>query len=378
MTRRWFTGRVAALAAVALAMAACSSDRPKPTALETLSPKINVAQAWQARLDNVRFALQPVSRGGQFMLAGSDGAIVALRADNGQEVWRSTAGAPLTAGVGSDGRFTAVATTRNEVVAFEAGPAGARELWRQRVPARVITAPFVAGERVFVMSVDRVVHAFDALDGRRLWTLARPGEALTLAQGGVLTNYRNLLVAGQGARLVAIDPLRGNVMWEAPLATPRGTNEVERLSDLIGPAVRVGDRICARSFQSAAGCADAARGVALWSRGSGGAQALAASADIVVGADASDRVTAWRANNGDVLWSHERFLHRGLSGAVMFGPHVVFGDRDGQVHFLSASDGSTLQRLPTDGSPVVGTPTVLDGMLMVVTQKGGVFAFRMG
>ena len=56
----------------------------------------------------------------------------------------------------------------------------------------------VAGERVFVMSVDRVVHAFDVLDGRRLWTLQRPGEALTLAQPGVLAAHKNTLVAGIG------------------------------------------------------------------------------------------------------------------------------------------------------------------------------------
>jgi outer membrane protein assembly factor BamB len=37
------------------------------------------------------------------------------------------------------------------------------------------TAPLVAGERVFVMGVDRVVHAFDATDGKKLWVLQRPG-----------------------------------------------------------------------------------------------------------------------------------------------------------------------------------------------------------
>ena len=85
---------------------------------------------------------------------------------------------------------------------FDAG----RQTWKARVGSRVVTAPLVAGERVFVMSVDRVVHAFDALDGRRLWALQRPGEALTLAQGGVLTSYKDTLVAGQGPRLTGIDP----------------------------------------------------------------------------------------------------------------------------------------------------------------------------
>ena len=366
---------VASIVALVFAtlLAACSSDKPKPAALETFAPSLQARLAWSARVDSAKFPLAPAARNGQFTVAGSDGQVVVLRADNGQEVWRASAGAGLSAGVGSDGRFVSVVTASNEVVTMEAG----RTLWRQRVPARVVTAPFVAGERVFVMSVDRVVHAFDALDGRRLWTLQRPGDALTLAQAGVLTSYRNLLIAGQGSRMTAVDPLRGTVQWEVPLATPRGTNEVERLADLIGPAVRVGDRLCARAFQSSAGCLDASRGTLLWSKGSGGAQAVAADNDRVVGADASDRISAWKAATGDVIWSNEKLLNRGLSGGLLVAGTVIYGDLEGYVHFLAAATGDTQQRLPTDGSPVVGTPVLLDGTVLVVTRNGGLFAFRL-
>jgi outer membrane protein assembly factor BamB len=43
----------------------------------------------------------------------------------------------------------------------------------------VVTAPLVAGERVFVVGVDRSVQAFDAATGRLLWVMRRPGDALT-------------------------------------------------------------------------------------------------------------------------------------------------------------------------------------------------------
>lgn len=371
MSRLASIGWVAALAAV-LAAGCSSTDKPKPAALDAISAKHDARVAWTARVDSVRFPLAITAREGRFYVAGTDGAVMALAADNGAEVWRANAGASLSAGVGSDGRFASVVTTANEVVTFDAG----RERWRARVPSRVVTAPFVAGERVFVMSVDRVVHAYDAIDGRKLWTFQRPGDALTLAQAGVLTSYRNLLIVGQGARLTALDPLRGSVQWEVPLATPRGTNEVERIADLIGPAVRVGDRICARAFQSAAGCVDASRAALLWSRGAGGAQAVAADAEEVVGADASDRITAWKASNGDTLWTHEKLLNRELSGALMVGRHVVFGDFEGQLHFLLASSGDVEQRLATDGSRIVGTPVLSGSTMLVATRNGGLFAIR--
>lgn len=362
----------AVLACVLAALGACAADRPKPTPLQTVTPKIAAREVWNASIGNIGYPMGATVRNGVLFVAAGNGELRALQVDTGAEVWRASAGSAIAAGVGSDGRYTSVVTRGNEVVTFDAG----REVWRQRVPSSVVTPPLVAGERVFVMGVDRAVHAFDAVDGRRLWSLSRPGDALTLAQAGVLSAFRNTLLVGQGLRLAGVDPLRGTVQWEVPLAAARGSNEVERLADLLGPAVRVGDRVCARAFQSAVGCADAAKGSVLWSRTVGGIQAVAADADLVFGADASDRITAWRADSGDVAWTNEKLLYRGLSGALAVGPSLVFGDSEGYVHFLATATGDLQMRLPTDGKAVIGTPVLSGATLVVTTQSGGVYAFR--
>lgn len=364
--------RFALQAAACLLLAACSSDRPKPTPLETYAPKMAASQAWTTSIGSINFPLAPAVRDGVFFVAAGDGDVLALQADTGNVLWRASAGGKISAGVGSDGRFTSVVTRGNEVVTFDSG----RQVWRKRVTSAVVTPPLVAGERVFVMGVDRAVHAFDAIDGRRLWTLQRPGDALTLAQGSVVAPFRNTLLVGQGPRLTAVDPLRGTLSWEVALASPRGSNEVERLADLIGPLVRIGDRVCARAFQAAVGCADAARGALLWSRNVGGVQAVASDAEHVVGADASDRITAWRAANGDVAWTNEKLLHRGLSGAVAVGANVVFGDSQGYVHFMATASGEQQLRLATDGKAIVGTPVLSGDTLLVTTAGGGLYAFR--
>jgi outer membrane assembly lipoprotein YfgL len=371
MRRRRGASLLAAFGIVAV-LAGCAAEKPKPTPLEPVTPTIAGREVWQARVDGIGFPLQPSVRDGKFFVAGDGGTVLALDAESGREVWRASAGATLSAGVGSDGRFASVVTTANELVTFDAG----REVWRQRVPSRVVTAPLVAGERVFVMSIDRTVHAFDVLDGRRLWVLQRPGDALTLSQGGIVAAYKDTLLVGQGPRLAALDPLRGTLRWEVAMASPRGTNEVERLADLLGPAVRLGDRFCARSFQSAVACVDASRGALLWSRNAGGTSAIGGTEELLFGADASDRVTAWRTASGEVAWTQEKLLYRGLSGALAVGPSVIFGDAEGYAHFLSAATGATQLRLPTDGSAVVGTPVIAGTTVLVATRKGGLFAFR--
>lgn len=357
---------------LAAVLAACSSDKPKPTPLADLKPTLAGRQVWSAQVGSIEFPLNVAVRDGRFFAAGSNGTVLALEAETGRELWRTQAGAPLTAGVGTDGRAAAVVTRDNELVVVE----DLRPRWKQRLPARVVTPPLMAGERVYVLAVDRSVHAFDALDGRRLWTYARPGDALTLAQAGVLMAARNQLLVGQSGRLVALDADNGSVNWDVPVGSARGTNEVERLADLVGPAVRQGDRVCARSFQTAVGCVDIARAAPLWSRNAAGGSALGGNVDRLFGADASDRLTAWSAATGEVLWTNEQLRHRGLSGGLALGPSVVFGDGEGQVHFLSAADGRAQLRLPTDGKAVVGTPVLSGTTMLVATRSGGLFAFR--
>ena len=160
------------------------------------------------------------------------------------------------------------------------------------------------------------------------------------------------------------------------MAAPRGTNEVERLADLVGPPHRIIDSVCARSFQAAVACVNADRGTLVWTRNVGGTNGVGGDEQYVFGADASDRVTAWRRITGEVAWTYEKLLNHGLTAPLSVGATLVFGDADGLVHWLSRDKGEPLLRLPTDGSPVVSTPVIAGTTMLVVTRNGGLFAFR--
>ena len=365
-------GRALVWAMLAWVVAGCASDRPKPTPLQELTPQIAGRQVWRTQLDRVSFGLVPAVREGRVFVAGDGGLVRAVDALTGATAWEANVGARITAGVGSDGRRAAVVTRDNELVVLQEG----RPAWRARLPARVVSAPLVAGERVFVMTVNRAVYAFDAEGGQRLWSFERPGDALTLDQPGLLAAFRDTLLVGQGPRLTGLDPLRGTVRWEAALANPRGANEVERLADLVGPGVRVGNLVCTRAFQAGVGCADADRGVPVWTRNLGGWQPVGGDDQVLVAGDASDRLSGWRMLTGESLWSTERLLHRQLSGVAVSGRVATAGDAQGVVHFLDKLTGEPLLRLPTDGSAVVGAPAVAGTTLVVVTRSGGVFGFR--
>jgi outer membrane assembly lipoprotein YfgL len=365
--------RVLVLALVgALTACASGSDALKPADLGANPALLGVRTAWTSKIAPVNFPMQVKVTGQSVALAGNDGAVLSLDARSGAVLWRAEVGAPIAAGVGSDGRFSAVVTRANELVVLEAG----QVLWRAALTAQVFTAPLVAGERVFVLGADRSVAAFDARSGRKLWQQQRPGEALVLRQAGVLTAVGNTLVAGLSGHLVGMNPANGNTVWDATLAAPRGTNDIERLVDLVGGFSRQGNELCVRAFQSAVGCVDALRGSVTWKRAAAGAVGVQGDEAQVYGVESDSRVLAWQRANGQPVWTSDRLLYRKLSAPLVLGRSVVVGDATGLVHLLSRADGTPLTRLSTDGSAIEVTPVAAAGTLVVVTRNGGVYGFQ--
>lgn len=367
-------GRAVLAGVLVSALIGCSSgpERAKPSALGPSVGLIGVKQAWSAKIGPVNFPLSVKVGGSAVTMASSDGVIQSLDAASGRVLWQTNVGTPITAGVGGDGRYAAVMTEENELVVLD----GAKEVWRERLPAQGYTAPLVAGGRVFVLTADRTVTAFDLSSGRKIWAQQRTGDSLVLKQSGVLLAVSDTLVVGLSGRLVGLHPANGSTRWEVPVASSRGTNEIERLVDLVGGVGRSGSVVCARAFQSGVGCVDAARGSLLWTQDAAGSVGLDGDDKHVYGVESNGKLIAWKRADGAVAWQVERFQYRDLTAPLVLGRSVVVGDGSGLLHLVSREDGSSLTRLSTDGTAISTVPVTAAGTLIVVTRSGGVFGFR--
>ncbi len=348
-----------------------SAKKPQPAELQPVVALVSAKQVWSSRIGEVSFPLEVNVSGDTVVVASTDGVVAALDPRTGRDLWRTNIGTPIAAAVGSDGKVAAVVTRGNEVVALANG----REIWRQKLAAQAFTAPFVAGGRVFVLAADRSVNAFDGQTGRKLWSQQRPSEPLVLRQSGVMLAVGDTLVVGLAGRLAGLNPLNGSIRWEAPIASPRGINDVERLVDLVGRVDRTGTTVCARAFQASVGCVDAQRGALLWTKPANGAQGIDGDERFVFGTEADGRVMAWRRADGENAWSTDRLRYRNLSSPLVVGRSIAIGDSAGFIHLLSREDGSLLNRLATDGSPVVAAPVLAANTLIAVTRSGAVYGF---
>ena len=355
-------------------LVACSSgpEKLKPAELAPNAGLLGVRLAWTSKVTAIDFPLDVKVNGNVVVVASSNGIIGSFDAITGAELWRTNVGGQISAGVGSDGHFSAIVTRGNELIVLDAG----HEVWRQKLSAQSFTAPLVAGGRVFVLAADRSITAFDAQSGRKLWNQQRTGESLVLRQAGILSTFNDTLVVGLAGRLVGINPSNGATRWEAPIASPRGTNDVERLVDLVGGISRVGDVVCVRAFQSAVGCVNAVKGNLIWSKPAMGAVGVHGDDKYIFGAESDGKLVAWSQSGGERAWESDRFLRRTLTAPLVVGRSVALGDDAGLIHFLSREDGSALTRVATDGSAVIATPVLAGGTLVVVTRSGGIFGFK--
>jgi len=366
---RWTSLIRLSVAGVCVALAACSgTSRPKPADIQGVPVLQDMRSSWTANVGKIDFPLVVSAREDRIALANSQGVVAVLDAATGKDIWRLKLDQTISAGVGSDGQQLAVVTRSNELVALQDG----KVQWRKSMPAQSFTAPLVAGARVFVLTADRSVIAFDGATGRQLWTQQRPGEPLVLKQAGVLLAFKNTLVVGLSGRLAGLDPNTGVIRWESAIATPRGTNDIERLVDLVGPFDRVGDVVCVRAFQTSVGCVNAERGQGLWTRPSVGEMGVSGNATLVITPLSNGVVQAWSRTTGERLWETERLKYRILSAPLVTPRGVLVADSGGWLYLLSLADGALLNRVKLDSEELATAPVMAGGRYVVVTREGRV------
>jgi outer membrane protein assembly factor BamB len=172
--------------------------------------------------------------------------------------------------------------------------------------------------------------------------------------------------------LTGIDPTTGSIRWESAIATPRGTNDMERLVDLVSPSDRSGDVVCVRAFQSQIGCVNAERGQSVWTRAANGERGVSGNDKVLIAALSNGVVQAWNRSNGERVWETERLKYRNLSAPLVTPRGVLVADNNGWLYLLSLADGALLNRVKLDGDELATAPVLAGDRYVLVTREGRV------
>ena len=345
----------------------------KPAELVAIKPTATARILWQGDAGAAEnYVFTPAIAANSVYAAGAAGQIVRFDAGSGKVLARIETKHRLSGGIGSDGRLILAGTARGEVLAFDQG---GKQLWKTQLTSELLSAPQTDFGIVVVRSGDGRIYGLDAVTGTRKWVYQRALPALTVRTHVGVVLYRDAVFAGfAGGRLVALAISNGNVGWEATVALPKGATELERVADVSSLPVIDGGQSCAVAFQGRVACFDLTKGTPGWARDISSVAGMAIDDRNVYVSDDKGAVVAFEKSTGASQWKQDKLFGRRISGPAAVGMHIVVGDYQGYLHFLSRDDGSFAARIATDGSAIIAPPIALSDGVLVQTRNGGVFA----
>jgi len=351
-----------------------SGPAVKPSPLTPITPTASMRIVWQASVgSSEKQVFYPAVSGGVAYATGAAGNVTGFDTQSGKSTVQLAAGQPVSGGVGFGAGLLLLGTTKGEVLAFDAS---GKQLWKAQLPGEVLAPPEAQNGIVIARAGDSRIYALDAATGKQRWHYQRTTPALTVrTNAGALLDRGAVFAGFPGGRLVALQLSNGSIGWDAVVALPRGTTELERVADITSLPVIDGNQVCAAAYQGRVACLDPARGTVLWARDISSSAGIAVDARNLYVTDDKGAVVALEKSAGASLWKQDKLLNRRVSGPLSLGRYVVVGDIEGYVHLISSTDGAFAARIPTDGSAISAAPVAIgSGSFLVQTRNGGIFA----
>jgi outer membrane protein assembly factor BamB len=378
--------RVSLVTALSFALAACglwtrdTSEPPAP--LPQFSPIGSPVTLWSrsigVRGDRFLWQIEPGVTEDLVVAADAGGRVTALDRRTGNPRWETRLReVRVSSGVGVGAGMAVVGTLDGDAIALRLENGG--EVWRTRLSSEVLAVSPVVGGIAVARTNDGRLHALDAATGALQWTVLRTTPALSLRGAQTPQMLPGRVLAGfDTGRLLMLGAARGNPLWEATIAAPSGRSELERLIDADGHVPIFRGAAFATAYQGRLAAVALDTGELIWARDFSsyqGGDIDPDSATLVVTA-ADSHVWGLDPRTGGDLWQQAGLRLRGVTAPVVVGDQAVVGDYEGHLHWLSVSDGRLLARTRVGSGPIVTRPVLRDGVLYVASANGQVTAVR--
>lgn len=351
-------------------------------------------QAWSAGIGEDgsfrdRISARPVVAGGRVFTMDSDATVSAWAVADGHKLWTTETKAEddrstnVGGGIAFDGDTLYVGTGRAEVLALEAASGKIR--WRVSVSNPVRAAPTIAGDRLFVATLDAQLHALSTKDGTHLWAFQAPPPETGVLDLPAPAFADGLTVAGFATGdMVAVRANSGSVAWTDNLASAGGRTSISDFSAISAMPVLSGGRVYAGSLGDTLICNDLRSGRRLWTRDVAIAETPWLAGNWLFLLSTSGMLLAMTADEGRIAWTTQlpawgdetkRTDRITWMGPVLAGGRLVLASSDSHLISVNPGTGEVLaqQDLP---DAIAVPPVVAGGSIYTVCQDATLTAWR--
>lgn len=286
-------------------------------------------------------------------------------------------------GVAVDGNVVYVASGYGRMIALDANSGS--EIWRTATDVPLHSAPTISDGRVFAITDDNEVFAFDARSGDVLWTyqgIIETARMLTAPSVAAVDDV--VLVPFSSGELVALRAQNGTVLWQDALTATGQLTPLSTLND-IGAGPVVGDGYVIASSQSGATTAfDLRSGQRIWNQPAGSLGYPLMVGDFVYVVTTDAQVVCMSRADGSVVWISQLQTYvkpkKQKERISWAGPLLVSGKlfvvgTNGEAVLLNPQSGD-IQRSYDIGKPVFAQPVFADGTIYLLNEDADIVALR--
>ena len=337
-----------------------------------------------------RLAAPPVVGGGRVYTIDTTATVRAFNAQTGALVWEAAFGrekgndASLFGGgiAFADGRVY-VTNGLGFVAAFNAETGSI--IWQVRPGGPLRGSPTVAGDAVYVMSQDNQIYSLKTSNGATNWS-----EAAALEIAGVFGTAspafaQGTLVAGfSSGELNAYRYENGRTVWQDALSRTSIRTSVSSLSDIDADPVIDSGQVIAIGQGGRMVALELISGQRLWELNLAGISTPWVAGEWVFAVTDDAKLVAVARSNGKIRWISQLQGFRNEKrktgkityyGPVLAGNRLVLTRDSGQIIFADPRTGNVIGG--TDlGAGISLPPVVADSTLYVLADDGRLHAFR--
>jgi outer membrane protein assembly factor BamB len=348
----------------------------------------------------------PVEAEGRVYVMDGDSTVAAIDAGSGQVVWRTQLPSrskrdkdTFGGGLAYSGGKLYVASGNRFVAQLE--PSTGAMTWKTDTDSPIHAAPTVADGRMFVVSTDNELLAYDAATGREDWNyqaLIEPARLLRASSPAVTGD--TVVAAFASGEVVALRAENGNDLWNQALSLTNRINALSEIRDIAGrPVIYKGD-VYAASHSGVFAAIDMRSGVPRWTLPVASIATPWPAGDVVYIVSQAGEVMCVSRESGQVYWIQDlnanvpiakerkgfgfgRFRIGGRSGKlrplwtgpILASDKLVLASSTGQMVALNPKTGAVMQTTNL-GDPVLISPIAANGTLYFVTDKADLVAVR--
>ena len=222
-----------------------------------------------------------------------------------------------------------------------------------------------------MQTIDGRLIALEPADGRQRWVYETTVPALSLRGNSKPVISGNVVIAGFSSGIAAgVDANNGFLLWEERIAVPQGRYDIERIIDIDGDPVVVGNVVYMGSYQGNLMGLDVQTGRIVWGLPGSTYHGLALGLGNIYWVDSFSHVYAVQNNTERTVWENDSLRLRRITAPTTFNNFVAVADFEGYLHILSQIDGSFVARTRVDRDGV-RAPIVADGRTIYVYGNSG-------